>query len=413
MRILVHDFVGHPFPAQLSRELARRGHQVVHTHLEGFQGPKGRLQKLSTDPESLTIIATQLPEAFRKYSPVQRFWAQRKYARQIRKLIEQTDPDVVLSGQTPIDIQAELLWFCRHRSIGFVHWLQDVYCRAIEFFLRRKLGALAPLAVLIGFPFRELERLVAAHSESVIVITDAFRDLLLSWNIPESHVIVIENWAPLTELHQRSRVNSWSAKHGLSHETNFIYSGTLGIKHRPDLLYRLAAETQGQSRVIVISEGVGREYLEQQPRLENLTLLDFQPYDQLSEVLAAADVLLATLESDAGQFAVPSKILSYLCAGRPILLAAPESNLSASIVRRSCAGEVVDPNDPAAWAAAAKRLATDLPYRTKLGLAARRYAEDTFDITKIGAAFEDILATAAHRKILIGTSSVQTTPTST
>ncbi len=31
MRILVHDYSGHPFQAQLSRELARRGHDVVHS----------------------------------------------------------------------------------------------------------------------------------------------------------------------------------------------------------------------------------------------------------------------------------------------------------------------------------------------------------------------------------------------
>jgi len=30
MRIGIHDFSGHPFQVQLSRELASRGHEVVH-----------------------------------------------------------------------------------------------------------------------------------------------------------------------------------------------------------------------------------------------------------------------------------------------------------------------------------------------------------------------------------------------
>jgi glycosyltransferase involved in cell wall biosynthesis len=413
MRLLIHDFVGHPFQVQLSRELALLGHEVTHTYLEGFPGPKGSLEPLSTDSERLTIVPTRLPKAFQKYSPLRRFSTQREYARQLRKLIAQTDPDVVLSGNTPIDIQAELLWCCHRRGIGFVHWLQDIYCRAIEFFLARKLGVLGALAVPLSFPFRHLEKSVAGRSDAVVVIADAFRDLLLSWGLPESHVNVIENWAPLSEMRQWPRANPWSQVQGLGNETTFIYSGTLGIKHRPDLLYRLAEETLGSSRVVVISEGVGREYLERRPRLDNLTLLDFQPYDRLSEVLAAADVLVATLESDAGQFAVPSKILTYLCAGRPLLLAAPETNLSSAIVRRSGAGEVVDPDNALAWVAAAKRLATDSPYRARLGSSARRYAEAAFDITKVATVFEEILAAAAYSKTFTSTSSVQTTPTNT
>ena len=36
MRILVHDHSGHPFQAELSRELARRGHVVTHSFATGY-----------------------------------------------------------------------------------------------------------------------------------------------------------------------------------------------------------------------------------------------------------------------------------------------------------------------------------------------------------------------------------------
>jgi hypothetical protein len=82
-------------------------------------------------------------------------------------------------------------------------------------------------------------------------------------------------------------------------------------------------------------------------------------------------------------------------------------------VRRSGAGEVVDPDNALAWVAAAKRLATDSPYRARLGSSARRYAEAAFDITKVATVFEEILAAAAYSKTFTSTSSVQTTPTNT
>ena len=86
------------------------------------------------------------------------------------------------------------------------------------------------------------------------------------------------------------------------------------MKHRPDLLYALAQSLDASCKVVVITEGIGREYLEKQPKLSNLLLMDFQPYHEMPQVLASADVLVATLEPTAGEFAVPSKILSYLCA---------------------------------------------------------------------------------------------------
>jgi glycosyltransferase involved in cell wall biosynthesis len=112
------------------------------------------------------------------------------------------------------------------------------------------------------------------------------------------------------------------------------------------------------------------------------------------EVLASADILLATLESDAGQFAVPSKVLSYLCAGRPLLLAAPGTNLAASIVERSGGGVVVDPDRPQEWIDSARCLAGDAHLRASLGVSARRYAEREFEISCIAARFEEVLERA-------------------
>jgi colanic acid biosynthesis glycosyl transferase WcaI len=391
MRCLIHDFAGHPFQAQLSRQLAVQGHEVIHAYPTGLAGPKGRLEKCASDSRQLRFAPIRLSGHFRKYSAHRRFFAQRKYGRDLRRLISDERPDVVLSGNTPIDVQAELLWHCRKNHIGFVHWVQDVYCRALEFFLRRKLG---PLSKGLVLPFQLLEKRVAGSSDATIVIARDFRDLLTSWGIQESKITVIENWAPLDDVPQLPRNNPWSEAQVLGAQPILLYSGTLGLKHRPDLLYLLAERLGSDCKVVVLTEGVGRDRLEKMPPLDNLVLLGFQPYDKLSEVLASADVLLATLESDAGQFAVPSKILTYLCAGRSLLLAAPRDNLAASTIERSGAGLVVDPDDTSAWLAAARKLVSNSEFRARLAGNARQYAERTFDIGKIAVEFERVLASA-------------------
>jgi colanic acid biosynthesis glycosyl transferase WcaI len=391
MRCLIHDFAGHPFQIQLSRELAARGHHVTHVYPVGLQGPKGRLLASESDSERLEIRGVPLESGFRKYSPWRRLAAQMQYARDLKRIVSSQRFDVVMSGNTPIDAQVVLFRHCVRNGVGFVHWVQDVYCQALKFFLQRKFG---PLAGPLSFPFFLLERAVASGCGVNIVIAPAFADILARWGVPPGKISVLENWAPLEELSPLARENNWSREHALDSRTVFLYSGTLGMKHRPDLLYRLAQTLDASCSVVVITEGPGREYLQRMPKLDNLLLLDFQPYDRLPEVLASADVLLATLESDAGQFAVPSKILSYLCAGRPLLLAAPKSNLAALIVERSAAGVVVDPDCPGEWIRAANHLATDGCARASFGANARHYAERQFDISQIAARFEAVLERA-------------------
>jgi glycosyltransferase involved in cell wall biosynthesis len=115
----------------------------------------------------------------------------------------------------------------------------------------------------------------------------------------------------------------------------------------------------------------------------------------LPDVIGSADVLVAILEPDAGVFSVPSKVLTYLCAARPVLLAVPKENLAAKIVTSSGAGLVVEPTDIAGFCAAAKHLIDSPDLRDQFAKAARQYAENHFDIHRIGDQFEAILTAAA------------------
>ncbi len=142
------------------------------------------------------------------------------------------------------------------------------------------------------------------------------------------------------------------------------------------------------------SEGTGADWLRQHSAdhaLTNVRFVGFQPYENLPEVLATGDVLLVILERTAAAFSVPSKLLSYQCAGRPLLASVPPENLSSRIISSSNSGIVVPPDDHRGFVEAARRLVNDGVLRTEMGADARRYAEDTFDITSIGDAFESII----------------------
>jgi glycosyltransferase involved in cell wall biosynthesis len=85
-------------------------------------------------------------------------------------------------------------------------------------------------------------------------------------------------------------------------------------------------------------------------------------------------------------------VLSYLCAGRPLLAALPPDNLAAKVVEASGAGLMVEPDDGHGLVEAARRLLQDSDLRERLGTAGRAYAEKTFDISTVGDRFEEVIA---------------------
>ncbi len=169
------------------------------------------------------------------------------------------------------------------------------------------------------------------------------------------------------------------------------------MKHDPEILAALAerlSERDPEARVVVVSQGPGADYLgavRQERGLSALQLLPFQPFEDMPDVLASASVLAAVLEPEAGAFSVPSKVLTYLCAGRPVLLSIPPENLAARIVAREKAGAVVSPGDTEAFVRAGLVLLDDEPASAMAGESARAYAERAFDIDAIADRFERIL----------------------
>jgi glycosyltransferase involved in cell wall biosynthesis len=270
--------------------------------------------------------------------------------------------------------------------------VQDVYGLAAYRMLRAKLPVIGQL---VGKYFNALDKRAFRNSHAIVVISEDFTEILVSWGVDPARIHTVHNWAPLDGLPQRPRDNDWSRAQQLGDKLRFVYSGTLSMRHNPALLLELARMLQQKSlgQLVVVSEGPGVEWLDAEAAKQDITTLkrlSFQPFETLPDVLGSADVLVAILEPDAGVFCVPSKVLSYLCAGRPVLLAVPLENLVSRIVKNEGAGLGVDPLDVDGFTAAALQLAESPALRETAGHAARHYADTHFDIERITDRFEQI-----------------------
>jgi len=392
MRIVINDFSGHPFQVQLSRELASRGHDVLHLYFADFVTPKGDLLKHADDPPNFAVRGITLGVKFVKTDLIRRRFREIRYAEEAVRVIGAFAPDVVVGCNNPLDAQNVIQRFCAGNNIKFLFWLQDLYSIAITDILRRKFSFAGRL---VGLWYRLLERRLLRNSDGVIAISQDFLAQLEAWSVPTDRVQVIPNWAPLDAISPRPKRNPWSELHGLADSKSVFYTGTLGFKHNPGLLLELAERVRNRPdvRIVVISEGQGAEFLKAEKasrRLDNLVLLPFQPIEDYSDVLGSADVLVSIIEPEAGGFSVPSKVLSYLCGGRAMVLSVPLDNLAAKTVVACGAGVAVPPGQADQFVRAVQGYIDNPEAASAAGRNARAYAEDAFDIKAIGDRFERI-----------------------
>lgn len=397
MRILIHDYSGHPFQIQLSRALSGRGHTVTHVYnASDPSSPKGALARHPGDPPGLSIDPIRLPKSVVKRALFSRWLFERKYGRCLAKRIRDAAPDVVLMANTPLEAAACAQRACVGRGAPLVWWLQDLIGEAMRRILAQRIGYFGEL---VGLRYLKLESRLLRSAAHVIGISEDFRDAVRGIGVPPSRYTTIPNWAPLDEIVPGRKANPWSQAHAVDKRFVFLYSGTLGFKHNPRLLLQLARGFSEEADVFVLvnSQGEAAAWLSAAAEKEGLSRLrvnPYQPYGVISDVLAAADVLIAILEPDAGVYSVPSKVLSCHCAGRPLLLAVPHENLAARIVLHEGTGLVVNPRDEAGFLGAARALYENGNLRRQMGDRARAYAEATFSIDRIADRFEAVLGAA-------------------
>ncbi|MDN3481481.1 glycosyltransferase [Arthrobacter sp. APC 3897] len=400
MRIQVHDFSGHPFQAELSRELAARGHTVDHVYSSQYGSGKGLLERTAADPDQLRFSPLTADQPFQKYSAAGRIRFERAYAAMWLEHTQHTSPDCVVACNVPLFALAAFKRAAAGRKQPWLLWHQDLFSNAISEELARRFPG--PLAIAGRAAVRRMEAGVVRGASQVVAIGEEFRQAYREWGLATDHVTVIPNWAPIDEITPRQRDNQWAARHlPPGEELRLLYAGTLGRKHNPLLLAALLREALAAglpARLIVASEGEGIDMLRQDLVGEAdipVTLLPFQAAADLPDMLGSADVLVTILEPEASRFSIPSKVLSSLAAGRPVLGLMPQDNPAAADIK-AAAGFVGPPTDFGVAAAVGwlRGLQANPAAAGAAGMKGRKLAESRFGIGPIADRFETVLRRA-------------------
>jgi colanic acid biosynthesis glycosyl transferase WcaI len=389
VELYIHDYTGHVGQVEIARALAQHGHSVTFTFCEGLATPRG---DVDAHVAGLTAEAIGIGASINKKNYFRRQWQDLLYARALVKNLARYRPQVVLSANTPLVPEWALVRYCRRRGIPVIHWWTDVYSSAVRHGVGEKFG---PLGRLIAWCYEKLEIRILQRSQAILAIAPQFQDIADRWKVPTPFT-VIPVAAPTEQIRPGSKRNPWSERHGIADTVNVIYSGTLGIKHHPELLYEIAQGLldRPDCRVIVVAEGVGADVLrrmQEENRLANLMLLPFQAFEDYGHVLAAADVQVTTLNIEASAYALPSKVMSQLCSQRAQAVFVPEANYVGRLVSDAKAGVVASPLDVLNAQQIIRKLLDDSELRGRYAANARRYAEDRLSVAALLPDYEALL----------------------
>ncbi len=203
-----------------------------------------------------------------------------------------------------------------------------------------------------------VERHVLRDARLVGVIHETFVERVAAMGVPREHVHLVPNWshvaAPTKSRHETRARLGWPED-----RTVVLHSGNMGLKQGLEVLVDTARHDP-ELLVVLMGDGNQRAHLRTLAAgLPNVEFLPPAEEADFPDVLAAADVLAVTQRASVLDMSVPSKLTSYFVAGRPVVASVAAGGGTAEEVRRSGAGRVVPPEDPAELAGAVHALAAD------------------------------------------------------
>ena len=279
--------------------------------------------------------------------------------------LREPKPDVVTatSPQFFAALAGWLVGLLRRRP--FVFELGDLWPVSIE----------AVGAMKRGPAIRTLEKLelfLYRRSAAVIALTQSFKRNLTSRGIAPEKIGVVINGVDASRYQPRDRDRELAREWGLAGKFVIGYVGTHGMAHGLGNVLdaaELLADADG-IRLFLAGAGAERDALIEDANrrgLKNVVFIPPQPKSEMPRIWSLCDLALVHLK-DNPVFAgvIPSKIFEAMAMGLPVLLAAPGGEAT-TIVEGNGAGVSVPPEDPAALAAAVRRLADD--ERERMGLA--------------------------------------------
>jgi colanic acid biosynthesis glycosyl transferase WcaI len=235
-----------------------------------------------------------------------------------------------------------------------------------------------------------VEHFLFKGADRVSTISERMIERLLAKGISHNKVVLFPNWVDTTFIRPSLEHNIYREELGFSVEDIVcLYSGNMGEKQGLEIILSTARQLASNSKIkfVLCGDGVALRRLRRESAiLRNVFWLPLQPYERLNDLLNMADIHLLPQRSDVADLVMPSKLLSMLASGKPVLATTHPGTQIADIVKY--AGIVVSPENVSEFSTELFRLANEPEMRFEYGSAARNYALRYFEKEVVLSQFE-------------------------
>jgi colanic acid biosynthesis glycosyl transferase WcaI len=355
--------------ANIAEELAVRGHDV--TVLAPF--PNKPAGKLFPGYRRRLYSSKQMAQG---YKLVHCFGVLAPKSRMVSRFLENISfgvtaglrllfgkrPDVIYSNAWPVFATSIMMSIAKLRGVPVVVSVQDVYPESLVSQVRT-----GPQSLIFRVT-RCIDALIARQAKALIVISRRFQEIYRTTRaVPAEKIHVVHNWGNRRTINADHVANAeYRKSHRIPQEALLaVYAGNIGPAAGAERILEAFEQLQDLPNAYLLIAGSGSNLASCMERAKALGLrrvIFHSPWQQEETeiVLGAADLLLLPTIGNQSLASVPSKLISYLLAGRPVLaMVLPESE-TASMIMTAGAGWIVPPDKPDALAAEI-RLISSLP----------------------------------------------------
>ena len=250
---------------------------------------------------------------------------------------------------------------------------------------------------------RVIENFTYRNSDIIIVISQDFKKNIMAKGVPEDKIVVVYNWVDQNAVKSIPRSeNKLFARYNLDPAKFYVtYNGNIGLTQNMDMLLEVAKALEANEDIHFVLVGNGA-YLDQVKQIikdrniGNVTLLPFQPYEDISHVFSLGDVSLVISKSGVGENSVPSKTWSIMSASRPVLASFDENELKTIIEENNC-GIFTKAGDKVAFTDAILKLYNDRELCKEYGRNGRQFVMDNLTREAGTKKYVDVIKSVASQ----------------
>ncbi len=311
--------------SDLMLEFVEHGHQVYAASIGANQQGKA-LETIENGIHTLRVDSGEIQKTSKYAKVINSFLGGRRIRKAVQKFYSSVNFDVIIFTTPPITMILDIIKLKRIYHASLYLLLKDIWPQdTVDIGGMRKGG-------IVWQVFRWLEKQTYKAADYIGCMSPASKKYIIAENtyISAEKVEVCPN-SQKDRSASIAREKNLRVKYGIPEMAMLmIYGGNIGVPQGIDFLFDIASSIKGVQDKFLLIVGGGTEYERlktglEQIGAENVRLIPTVDKYEYDALVKESDIGLVLLHPNAEVPNFPSRLLSYIQVGKPVIAAVDEA----------------------------------------------------------------------------------------